>query len=101
MTNRIRLVSNVNGMRTYLEDNPHDVMNPIVHEHNDLGSTLDECKIMRDDLPPDKDWRAVMTIPPFLFNELIRTGKVHDQAALRKMANDPGWAYLRLWRGRV
>lgn len=101
MTNRIRLVSNRNGMRTYVEDNPHDEMNPIIHEHNDVGRTLDQAKIFRDDLPPDKEWRAVMTIPPFLMNELLRTGKIHDQAALRKMANDSNYAYLRLWRGRV
>lgn len=101
MTNRIRLLSNRGGMKTFIEDNPHDEANPIVHEHCDVSGVLAEAKIMRDDLPAGKDWRAVAVIPQFQVNKMLRDGSIHDPAALRKWANDPDNAYFRLWRGRV
>ncbi len=101
MTNRLHLLSNRGGMKTYIEDNPHDTENPIVHELNDVTEQLAQAKIVRDDLPAGKDWREVMTIPSFLVNRALREGWFQDSEAWRKIANDPDYAYFRLWRGRV
>lgn len=86
-------------MRTYLEDNPHDVMNPIIHEHNDVTDQLEQAKTVRNHLPADKDWRAVATVPGFILNKAIREGWTTSD--WRKWANDADFAYFRLWHGRV
>ena len=101
MTNRIRLLSSRKGFQTWIEDNPHDEGNPIVHEREETTRMLDQAKIIRDDLPKDKDWTAVATIPQSVYNRAFREGWWSDGSAWRKWANDPDNAYLRLSRGRV
>lgn len=101
MTGRVRLLSSHGGMKTFIEDNPHEEDNPIVHEHYDATEQLAQAQIVRNDLPPGKDWRAVATIPPFVMNRAFREGWFHDEKAWRKWGNDPDNAYFRLWRGRL
>lgn len=98
---RVRMLSSRGGMTTYIEDNPHEEDNPIVHEHYDATEQLAQAKIVRDDLPAGKDWRAVATIPPFVMNQALREGWFHDEKAWRKWGNDPDNAYFRLSRGRL
>lgn len=99
MTNRLRFLSSSGSSRTYVEDNPHDPMNPIIHERNDVTEQLEQAKTVRNHLPPDKEWRAVATVPDFIMNKALREGWGQDD--WRKWANNADNAYFRLWRGRV
>lgn len=101
MTNRVTLISSKGGMKTYMEENPHDVGNPIIHEHNDVTRQLEQAKIVRDDLPVGKEWREIATIPHFIVNKALREGWFNDEKAWRRWANDSENAYFRLSRGRV
>ncbi len=101
MTARVQLLSSRKGFQTWIEDNPHDEMNAIVHERENVTPLLEQAKIVRDDLPAGKDWRAIATIPQTVVNKAFREGWFHDQKAWRKWANDSNNAYLRLSRGRA
>lgn len=100
MTNRLRLLSSHHGMRTLIEDNPHDEENPIIHESQECEPIIEAAKILSEQTP-GKDYRHAAFIPRFVFNRAVREGWVNDDEAWRKWANDADNKAFRTWPGRL
>lgn len=100
MTNRMRLLSAFGGMKTFIEDNPHEEDNPIVHEWQECDHILEHAKLMSE-LAPGKDWRHAAYIPQHVYNRAYREGWLNDEKAWRKWANDRDNYRFRTWPGRL
>ena len=47
------------------------------------------------------EWHRVAQIPSVIYNELYQSGKLHDQAYMRRFLNDPDNRVFRTHPGRM
>lgn len=77
-----------------------------VERTQDVEPIITNNKRVKNDERPGKDMRLVATIPnivieKWLREEGINVYKKEHWSAVRRKLNDPDWAHLRTWQGKI
>jgi hypothetical protein len=90
------------GIIRHVEFNPNDE-NGVTHfvTTQDVDGILDANARDASVDQSKRKFRHVARIPLAVLDELLRTGKFHDRAYMRRFLNDIDNRRLRTWQGRL